>query len=1177
MRDAQRTAAEVAPPDGLSADRGLDTVAAPSVRRDDGAFAGSSVRLTGPGRLTGQVLDRDRGGAPVPDVVVRLLPTPPVGSEIGPLIARFTGLGDELVTRAREVARTRSRADGSFAFEGVREGRWFLDVVSDAVRVDGAPRARVRASGSGGPVEVWVRGGGRVVGRVVDADGAPVPGADVAIGTGAMRFLEALGDGDAAFQVVRSDSDGRFSFGGLPAGEGYDLSALGPGIAITHVNGIDVALDRATEVVVTGRRPSSVRGRVVGAVDGEEPVPIPGAKVAALPRGIRNLKLARELLVRTHAVTGPDGSYELEGVAPGTSDVLAIADGHLPGRGPAVFVPEAGSTTAGDLELVRGPMVEGVVLDAATREPVSGARVLWTLLDVDEIDGQPTLAPLVVGAMESFEFPTTGDDGRFRAGPFPDESPHAVRVLCPGYANGSYGWDPGSDDAQIVVELSRGGSVTGTVVEAATGEPVGVFDVSLQGRIEGTRGGPTTLNPWATDVLFENAEGRFTLPAVTPGSQTIEVLADGFLPERSDIFVDPLAGAEVRVALRRGGRIVGRVIDPAGEPVGGAQVTTDALIRGSFERMESMRPSIEDALAIRGEDRRPTPPVGFLRYAAALGFIERGLTTTEADGTFELAGLEPGVHDVLVFHRDFETGRERASLVGGTDPVATVEIELSAGATVFGTLTDGAGRPIPEGTVVLASPGLMAGAKGGDFRQARTGSDGSYEVTNLSGGPYVVVSAHADEDLDVALLAGSFNFGFVFVPKGGRVRYDVVDESRGGCRVAGRVLRGGDVVTDGLLVANATGGGAAVFGLEFKVATIEKDGAYAFEGLEPGEYRITYEERGQRRRGRVGEGRGGSVELVVPDATDLAYDIELPEGGVFGVVAAGDDGSPLSGVRVVVEPVGYDAPEGRTRLFGVDLSDASRARVARTDGDGRFSVLDLAEGEYIVEVERTEVERDGQRVALMAPEPVRAQVIERRRTDLGRIELEPGLELEGRVVDGTGAPVAGASVVASWAGGATTFAQSARGECDEEGRFVLLGVRAGAWRVRGSADGFAPSAPVDATVEGASGAEPVRLTLRRGASVELVVTDSSSGAPRVGVAVTLRRASESGADGAGAFLKRFFSGQATTGGDGRLELGRLERGVPYVLELSADGVVRSSDLVLAPSGSGAERVERVFP
>ncbi|MEO0661142.1 MAG: carboxypeptidase-like regulatory domain-containing protein, partial [Planctomycetota bacterium] len=162
--------------------------------------------------------------------------------------------------------------------------------------------------------------------------------------------------------------------------------------------------------------------------------------------------------------------------------------------------------------------------------------------------------------------------------------------------------------------------------------------------------------------------------------------------------------------------------------------------------------------------------------------------------------------------------------------------------------------------------------------------------------------------------------------------------------------------------------------------------------------------------------------------------------------------------------------------------------------------------------------RDGPRVAPLAPEPVRAHVIDRRRTALGRIELAPGLELEGRVVDGTGAPVAGASVVASWAGGATTFAQSARGECDEEGRFVLLGVRAGAWRVRGSADGFAPSAPVDATVEGASGAEPVRLTLRRGASVELVVTDSSSGAPRVGVAVTLRRASESGADGAGAFL-----------------------------------------------------------
>jgi len=1162
----------------LGAGEGLEAIdgsrAGPSRAPSEGA---SRVRLAGPGRLVGRVLDRGADGAPVPGVTVRLLPVPPVGAAVAPEVANFIGLGDDFGRRTLPIAEAPTGAGGAFAFEGVREGRWFLDVVSERHFVDGAPRARVLESGSGGPVDVWVRSGGRVVGRVVDADGAPVAGADLALGTGAMRFLEAAGDGEIALRRATTDEDGRFEIAGIPAAEGYELSALGPGISITHVNDIDVEVGEATEVLVRGRPTARITGRILGAATGGEAAPLEGARVGALPRGLRNLKLAREILVRTHAVTGPDGAYVLDGLSPGETDVIAIADGHLPGRGPLVRVPEGGDAAAPDFTLARGPLVDGRVVDAATGAPVPGARVLWNILDFDEIEGQPTLAPLVVGAMRDFSYPVTDGEGRFRAGPFPKEPPYEVRVLAPGYAAARASWDP-AEGAEVVIEISRGGSVAGVVTDAATGEPVTAFAVGVDARVEANAAAPSALNPFADEVLFEAEDGRFRVSPVAPGLRTLTFLADGYRDLELDVAVAPGASddAPLLVSLDPGGTIRGVVTDGEGEPVAGAQVTTDRLMRASFARLEATRAVIEDTLAIEGQPTRPTPPVGFLRYAAALGLVERGVVTTGPDGAFALSGLDPGAHEVLAFHRDFETAAVPAALGGEPGAEVTVEVALSAGATVFGTLEDRHGRPIVDGTVVLASPGLMAGTGAGDLRQARTGEGGAYEVTNVSGGPYVVLSTHGDDELAVSSFFGALQFGFLFVPPAGRLRHDIVDASSGGCVVSGRVTRGGAPVTDGILVATPEGGGRGILGIEFSAAPIENDGSYVFEGLEPGPHRVTFEERGQRRRGRVGEGRGGSVDLDVPDAPELRFDVELPEGGVTGRVVARDDGEPIVDVRVLVEPAGAGERAARASLLGVDLGDAAATRVARTDAEGRFVVRDLAPGDYVVESERATLRREDGPIALMAPAPLAFQVTGDRLVDVGEIALEPGLGVRGRVQDEDGVPVVGARGVATWAGASGGFATSASAESGDAGAFALDGLRAGPWRLRASADGFADAAATRVDVGPASSSEEAVLTLRRGVEVDLVVTDAATGAPRVGVAVTVRRVGEEAAAEAeaGGLLRRFFSGEATTDAEGRLDLGRLERGAAYELRLQADGGVETRPLEIG-AGSGSSRTVRV--
>ncbi|MEM9381930.1 MAG: carboxypeptidase-like regulatory domain-containing protein, partial [Planctomycetota bacterium] len=338
--------------------------------------AGTSVRLGGPGRLLGAVRERGPDGPGVADCTVHLLPIPAVGAHVAVHATKLFGLGGDFTTRVRPVATTTTDGLGRFEFRGIREGSWYLDVVAPYHVVDAPVQARVMASGSGGPVDVWVRPAGRVVGRVVGPDGESVADADVALTTGAMRFLEAMADGEVAMLRARTDGEGRFDFSGVAPAEGYELAAIGEGMTITHVLDIEVRAGEDTEVLVEGRPGATVNGRIVsrGLGDEDELVPLAGARVGALPRGIRHLKLAREILVSTHAVTTADGSYSIQGLPSGAFDVVAIADGHVPNRGPVARVGGGGVAVMPEFALDRGPMVRGRVVDASGA-PVQGARV----------------------------------------------------------------------------------------------------------------------------------------------------------------------------------------------------------------------------------------------------------------------------------------------------------------------------------------------------------------------------------------------------------------------------------------------------------------------------------------------------------------------------------------------------------------------------------------------------------------------------------------------------------------------------------------------------------------------------------------------------------------------------------------------------------------------------------
>lgn len=306
--------------------------------------------------------------------------------------------------------------------------------------------------------------------------------------------------------------------------------------------------------------------------------------------------------------------------------------------------------------------------------------------------------------------------------------------------------------------------------------------------------------------------------------------------------------------------------------------------------------------------------------------------------------------------------------------VAVTESGGERGSPAAGTGRDG-GPPVPElvgpgpellrGAVVDAGGAAIAGAvvtarpESGDGDEpvaaAGTGADGSFELRGLSPGVYRL----AVEGVDLF----PAEVRFIDVP-GRDVRVVVARR----VAIHGRVTESGAPVA-GAVVAVA-GGGA----LDPIVATTDDAGAFAFDDLVEGDYRA-WAYRGDRAARAVLLDRFGAGPF---DDVELALE---PAAVVTGTIIDRDTGAGLAGTVRLVDDAGVEPP-----------------RAATTDADGRFRVEGVPHGAWIPEAE--------------APGYVALESLafETERTDRLTIKLARGGVITGRVVDGGGAPVAGARV-----------------------------------------------------------------------------------------------------------------------------------------------------------------------
>lgn len=533
-------------PEGTRREADADAMAA--AESEDAARVAAERTRDFANELRGRVVDVK--GIGIADCSVTLLPA---------LHDAFGGVEREIPAQAPAAS---TEVDGQFLFAAVEPG----EALELLVRHEGYAPALVPGVviGERGVYEeppIVLRRGKRLSGFVLDDLGAPIPGAHLTLESGWKPAPH-----DARYDALEATTgpDGGYEIFGIPDGrrsltaraEGFGTQTMPEGILFEDRIGPAYRRDFRMQ------RALVLAGRVV-ARDG---LPISGARVIAQDR--RNARLA----AHGAATSAADGSFAISDLQPGRYVLSAEAEGLA-----RAFVPDLEPPLDGvELELETLPALRGRVIDGASGGPLAS----FTLRLRSE--GLPGMASSPRGAPRSFE---NARDGEFEL-PGLFEGSFQLEAGAPGYApsfSESFVCDGRRDVSDLVMEMRRGASISGSVVDAS-GEPLAGASISCsddevpQDLFTAALGDELPTLATATSARSD-ARGRFHLEHLHPQTYRLRVFAAGRAPrvvrgialaEGDALELDP-------IAMGAGCALRGRLFDADRHAVAGGRVLLRAL------------------------------------------------------------------------------------------------------------------------------------------------------------------------------------------------------------------------------------------------------------------------------------------------------------------------------------------------------------------------------------------------------------------------------------------------------------------------------------------------------------------------------------------------------------------------------------------------------------------------
>src|SRR3954452_16744738 len=375
--------------------------------------------------------------------------------------------------------------------------------------------------------------------------------------------------------------------------------------------------------------------------------------------------------------TSDDGSFVLEGIKPGNTQVVVNATGYTTARVPNIEVEDGKSAPDVEVDMETGAKLTGRVTGA------DGSALAGVLVRNDPMAGG--------GRVMRFD----GNDGSATTDP---NGEYTIDTLEPGEKTFTFSRSgyiaqqktvtvAGGKDARLDVQMSTGMRVTGFVVSDG-GAPIADATITAQSasEMDGGRSGRSDGN------------GAYTIEGLAPGHYTFNAFKNGY---SSGVLrdVDIATSGPVRITLKSGGVITGHVNGLTAPEL--EQTTVFASGTGGGGPMGASTAPVDSA----GNFRIEGAPSGTVRLSARTGAMFGGSSKSAAPKTVE---LEPG----------------------GT---AQVDIDFKSSTVIRGRVTRN-GAAVPNAQVMF----IPRGAKSQTSASASADGDGRYELSGLDDGTYTV-------------------------------------------------------------------------------------------------------------------------------------------------------------------------------------------------------------------------------------------------------------------------------------------------------------------------------------------------------------------------------------------------------------------------------------------------------
>jgi hypothetical protein len=567
-------------------------------------------------------------------------------------------------------------------------------------------------------------------------------------------------------------------------------------------------------------------------------------------------------------------------------------------------------------------------------------------------------------------------------------------------------------------------AVSGIVVDEQ-GRPVAGVEVKAELQ-PGSR--PRSMAGWGTGgTALTSAAGAFRIPTLFAGlAHELKLTRRGYAPTRTSVPpIEPGRQAvPLRLVLRKGRTGTGRVVSQTDQPVAGATVVLEPEASGDI----------------------------MIRMSRARDDSSRFEATAGADGRFEIPDLPPGTFNLTARGPGYAPITVPGLVVpegGGVNlGIDLGTIALVRGVALEGFVTGTDGKPVEGARVAVAeaSNDPLSGLRGSDGPPAAvTGQDGFFRVEDRRAGETVNV------DVQRAGYASGSAPG-VLVPSQEPLRIVLKPTSA----VEGRTIDpDGKPVAGAEILLNPTGPtsmgpGFVMFSTaSMKQATSGDDGAFRIEDVPPGSFEL--------RAAAAGRQSVEMTNLEVLSGQDLkGVNVVLAAGAVIGgrVLASG---RPVPGAQVeLVEP--------ETSMARMII----RASSARADGDGYYRLDGITPGERTFQAESK-----GFRKAVR-------ELDARPGDNTLDFSLEAGVEIAGRVVDGSGSPVAAALIALREGYNSWELPNAVSGP---DGAFTLAGVADGTYRISAEKEGFARSREGREVTVAGSSLSGVEIELATGGAI----------------------------------------------------------------------------------------------